>query len=86
MDVRFPIFIDLTDNNCTIIGGGEYASACADMLLGFGAKVTVISAFGISRASSSAVIAPMPICALRQPIPNRSTLRCRWNANPAVFR
>ncbi|MBQ3133944.1 MAG: hypothetical protein IJC17_06715 [Clostridia bacterium] len=43
MDVRFPIFIDLTDNNCTIIGGGEYAAACADMLLGFGAKVTVIS-------------------------------------------
>lgn len=43
MDVRFPIFIDLTDNNCTIIGGGEYASACADVLLRFGAKVTVIS-------------------------------------------
>lgn len=43
MNARFPIFIDLTDNNCTIIGGGDYAAACADLLLSFGAKVTVIS-------------------------------------------
>ena len=43
MNARFPIFIDLTDNNCTIIGGGDYAAACADLLLSFGAKVTVLS-------------------------------------------
>ena len=40
---NFPIFISLKDNNCTIVGGGAYASACADLLLRFGAKVTVIS-------------------------------------------
>ncbi len=39
----FPIFISLKDNNCTVVGGGEYASACVDLLLQFGAKVTVIS-------------------------------------------
>ncbi len=43
MDVRFPLFLDLNDNNCTVIGGGDYASLCADMFLQFGAKVTVIS-------------------------------------------
>lgn len=43
MTPNFPIFINLQDNNCTIVGGGNYASACADLLLRFGAKVTVIS-------------------------------------------
>lgn len=43
VDIRFPLFLDLTDNNCTVIGGGDYASLCADMFLRFGAKVTVIS-------------------------------------------
>lgn len=43
MAPRFPLFIDLYDNNCTIFGGGSQAAARAAVLLKFGAKVTVIS-------------------------------------------
>lgn len=42
MAVGFPLYIDLHGNNCVVIGGGDYAAACAKTLLGFGAKVTVI--------------------------------------------
>lgn len=43
MAPRFPLFIDLYDNNCTIFGGGSKAAARAAILLQFGAKVTVVS-------------------------------------------
>lgn len=43
MAPRFPLFIDLYDNNCTIFGGGSKAAVRAEVLLQFGAKVTVIS-------------------------------------------
>lgn len=40
---RFPLFLDLQQNNCVIVGGGHYAASAAELLLRFGAKVTVIS-------------------------------------------
>ena len=40
----FPMYIDLKGNNCTIFGGSPSAAAYAESLLGFGAKVTVVSA------------------------------------------
>lgn len=43
MDFGFPLYIQLTGNNCMIFGGGDYAAAKAETLLRFGAKVTVIS-------------------------------------------
>ena len=43
MAYSFPLFIDLEDNNCVIIGGGDYAANCAHILLKFHAKITVIS-------------------------------------------
>lgn len=42
MALGFPLYINLHDNNCVIIGGGDYAADCARTLLDFGAKVTVI--------------------------------------------
>lgn len=43
MAPRFPLYIDLYDNHCTIFGGGQQAALRAKILLQFGAKVTVIS-------------------------------------------
>lgn len=43
MAPRFPLYIDLIGNNCIIFGGGNKAAARAEVLLKFGAKVTVIS-------------------------------------------
>jgi len=43
MAPRFPLYIDLYDNNCVIFGGGNQAAVRAEVLLNFGAKVTVIS-------------------------------------------
>ncbi|MDD2362513.1 MAG: bifunctional precorrin-2 dehydrogenase/sirohydrochlorin ferrochelatase [Oscillospiraceae bacterium] len=43
MAPRFPLYIDLYDNNCVIFGGGNQAAERAEVLLKFGAKVTVIS-------------------------------------------
>ncbi len=43
MAAGFPLFIDLTGNNCTIFGGGKDTVRRAEALLAFGAKVTVIS-------------------------------------------
>lgn len=43
MAARFPLFIDLHGNNCIIFGGGSRAAHRAEILLQFGAKVTVIS-------------------------------------------
>ena len=40
---RFPLFIDLTDKPVTIIGGGRIGLRRAEVLLRFGAKVTVVS-------------------------------------------
>lgn len=40
---RFPLFIDLTGKPVTIIGGGKIALRRAEVLLRFGAKVTVVS-------------------------------------------
>ncbi len=39
----FPIYTDLTGNNCTLFGGGENALRRVGELRRFGAKVTVIS-------------------------------------------
>lgn len=39
----FPLFIDLTGKNCSIIGGGAVATRKVETLLKFGAVVTVIS-------------------------------------------
>ena len=43
MAMGFPLHIDLDGNNCTIFGGGKAAARRAEILLRFGAKVTVIS-------------------------------------------
>jgi siroheme synthase-like protein len=43
MAPRFPLYIDLEGNNCTIFGGGDAAASRAEILLKFSAKVTVIS-------------------------------------------
>ena len=39
----FPLFLDLEGNNCGIMGGGETAARCAEGLLHFGARITVVS-------------------------------------------
>lgn len=39
----FPMFIDLTEANCLVIGGGEVALRKVQVLLDFGAKVSVIA-------------------------------------------
>lgn len=39
----FPIFVDLKNRKCIIVGGGDVASRKAETLLEFGASVTVIS-------------------------------------------
>ncbi len=39
----FPMFVDLTDANCLVIGGGEVALRKVQVLLDFGAKVHVIA-------------------------------------------
>lgn len=43
MAIGFPLFTDLTGNNCTIFGGGENTTRRVRELRRFGAKVTVIS-------------------------------------------
>lgn len=43
MAMGFPLHIDLSGNNCTIFGGGKSAARRAEILLRFGAKVTIIS-------------------------------------------
>ena len=40
---HFPLFIDLRGRRCVIVGGGAVGSRRAEVLLGFGAEVTVIS-------------------------------------------
>lgn len=39
----FPMFVDLTDSNCLVVGGGEVALSKVNVLLDFGAKVHVIA-------------------------------------------
>lgn len=39
----FPLYVDLTGNNCTVFGGGRSALRRVRELLRFGAKVTVIA-------------------------------------------
>ncbi len=39
----FPMFVDLTDENCLVIGGGEVALRKVNVLLDFGARVHVIA-------------------------------------------
>ena len=43
MAMGFPLHIDLEGNNCTVFGGGKAATRRAEILLRFGAKVTIIS-------------------------------------------
>ena len=43
MAMGFPLYTDLTGNNCTVFGGGENTTRRVRELLRFGAKVTVIS-------------------------------------------
>lgn len=40
---RFPLFVDLTDKKCVVIGAGEIASRRIRVLLDYGAQVTVIA-------------------------------------------
>jgi len=39
----FPMFVDLTDSNCLVVGGGSVALRKVNVLLDFGAKVHVIA-------------------------------------------
>lgn len=43
MALNFPIFVSLENNTCVLIGGGEYSADAAELLLSFGAKITVIA-------------------------------------------
>ena len=43
MALNFPIFVSLEDNTCVLVGGGEYSANAAELLLSFGAKITVIA-------------------------------------------
>ncbi len=43
MTLGFPVYTDLTGNNCTLFGGGENTLRRVGELRRFGAKVTVIS-------------------------------------------
>ena len=43
MSIGFPLHINIDGNNCTVFGGNEAAARRAEVLLRFGAKVTVIS-------------------------------------------
>lgn len=43
MSVGFPLYIDLSGNNCTVFGGNQDARRCVQELLLFQAQVTVIS-------------------------------------------
>ena len=43
MALDFPIFVSLKDNTCVLVGGGEYSADAAELLLSFGAKITVIA-------------------------------------------
>ncbi|QGT99049.1 Precorrin-2 oxidase [Candidatus Syntrophocurvum alkaliphilum] len=39
----FPIFLDLTNKKCVIIGGGKVAERKVNNLLAYGAKITIVS-------------------------------------------
>ena len=43
MSFGFPLYINLSGNNCVILGGGRFAASRTVALLKFEAKVTVIS-------------------------------------------
>ncbi len=43
MALDFPIFVKLEGNTCVLVGGGEYNADAAELLLSFGAKITVIA-------------------------------------------
>ncbi len=43
MDLRFPLFIDLTGRPVTVVGGGRIALRRARVLRDFGARVTVVA-------------------------------------------
>ncbi len=43
MTIGFPLYVDLSGNNCTVFGGGENTLRRVRELLRFHAKVTVIS-------------------------------------------
>jgi precorrin-2 dehydrogenase / sirohydrochlorin ferrochelatase len=39
----FPLFIELSDKKCVVVGGGEVAARKVEVLVDFGAQVTVVS-------------------------------------------
>ena len=41
--MTYPIFLDLTDRPCLVVGGGPVAERKVEALLGVGARVTVVS-------------------------------------------
>lgn len=41
--MHFPLFVDLTDKPCLVVGAGPVAARKAGLLAGFGARVTVVS-------------------------------------------
>lgn len=45
---RFPLFLDLSGQACVVVGGGAIGARRAQVLLNFGARVTVIDPAPIS--------------------------------------
>ena len=39
----FPMFVDMTERECLIVGGGNVAYRKVSVMLDFGAKVTVVA-------------------------------------------
>ena len=39
----FPMFVDITESNCLVVGGGDVALRKVNVLLDFGARVHVIA-------------------------------------------
>ena len=43
MPAYYPVYLDLTDKRCLVVGGGTIAEEKIDKLKGFGARISVIS-------------------------------------------
>ena len=41
----FPMFVDMTERECLIVGGGNVAYRKVSVMLDFGAKVTVVAEY-----------------------------------------
>ena len=52
----FPLFVDITDKNCVVVGGGNTAARKIRKLLLFNARVTVIAPFICNEIAETEVI------------------------------